>query len=220
MPPFRASPPTAEPTIAAPRGPASITGLSPAASAAAQLQILRDEMGDCRACPLHERRNELVFGAGHPDARLMFVAGAPERQEDYLGHPFLEHGALLTDMIRGGLKLRREEVYLTYLLKCTLGGRGLPLESPEACRGHLARQIEIVKPEVIVLFDELSAQILLQTEQRLPRLRGRFHEIQGIPTRVTLPPYALVQNPQLKREVWADLQSVIRQLSKLTGAPP
>ncbi|MBU1431056.1 uracil-DNA glycosylase [Myxococcota bacterium] len=194
-------------------------GLSPSAAAAASLQILRDDIGDCRACPLHARRKSLVFGVGAPRARLMIVADAPGFLDDYLGLPFVEDGQLLADMLRKGMGLSREAAYLTYLLKCPLAGGPLPLESTVACRQHLMRQVEIVRPEVILVLNELSAQVLLRSERSLPLLRGKFYPLEGTGAvvRVSFPLNAL-GNPSARREAWRDLQSVIRRLGLSPGA--
>ncbi len=187
----------------------SVEGDTPTAAAA--LRVLRDEIGACTRCPLHQGRTELVFGAGHPQARVMFVADQPGRADDQVGLPFVDDaGQLLGRMVRA-MGLDRSQVYLTHLVKCHDPEQG-PDPGLEACGGFLERQIAIVRPEVIIALGGVAARQLSGVAQQLPHLRGQWHAHGGVPVLATFHPNALAQHPQSKRQVWTDLKSAMRKL--------
>ncbi len=198
----RASPPLVVPTEGRP-------------GAAAALRVLRDEIGDCERCSLSKGRSELVFGAGDPRARLMFVGERPEQHEDQVGLPFAgEAGALLGKMVRA-MGLRRSDVWLTYLVNCYDPDQTADV-GLDACASFLAREIEIVQPEVIIALGTLPAWRLTGAAGQLPHLRGAWHTHRvgerEVPVRVTFPPRALIQHPESKRQVWTDLKHVMRRM--------
>ncbi len=197
-------------TAADPGAPLEITD-GPAA-AAAGLRVLRDEIGDCRGCSLHQGRTELVFGAGHPRARVMFIADQPGPDDDQLGLPFVDGaGQLLGRMVRA-MGLSRSQVYLTHLVKCHDPEQG-PEPGLQACAGFLARQIALVQPEVIIALGGVAARQLSGVREQLPHLRGRWHEHAGVAVLATFHPNALAQHPQSKRQVWNDLKMAMRRLA-------
>jgi len=185
----------------------------PPAERAAALQMIRDEIGDCTRCALHKGRNKLVFADGDPLARLMFVGEGPGADEDAQGLPFVgKAGQLLNNMI-GAMGLKREEVYIANVVKCRPPGNRVP-EPEEAtqCTPFLFRQIDVVKPEVIVALGATAATWLLGHRQPLAGLRGRLHACRGSKLIITYHPAYLLRDPRQKKEAWADLQIAMREL--------
>lgn len=181
------------------------------------LQELRAEIGDCRRCKLCQGRTNIVFGVGDPKAELMFVGEGPGRDEDLKGEPFVGRaGQLLTEIITKGMKMRRDEVYIANVVKCRPPENRNP-ESDEitACQPFLIKQVELVKPRIIVALGTFAAQTLLQTKTPISRLRGVWHSYQGVKLMPTLHPAYLLRNPNDKRLVWQDIQAVLRELGRL-----
>ena len=167
----------------------------------------------CRKCSLSRTRTQVVFGTGDPDARLMFVGEAPGYQEDRQGQPFVgQAGELLDRMIRA-MGLEREEVYICNLVKCRPPGNRDPgREEIDACREYLERQLDAVRPEVIVALGAFAARALLQTDSLLGDLRGRWHAWRGIDLMPTYHPAYLLRTPSGKPECWQDLRKVCDRL--------
>ena len=177
------------------------------------LRILREEIGDCTRCALHTGRNKLVFGDGSPEARLMFVGEGPGADEDAQGIPFVGRaGQLLNNMIVA-MGLKREEVYIANVVKCRPPGNRTP-EPDEAttCSPFLFRQIDVVRPQVLVALGATAATYLLGQRQPLAGLRGRVHAFRGAQLIVTYHPAYLLRDPRQKKEAWADLQIAMREL--------
>jgi uracil-DNA glycosylase family 4 len=185
----------------------------PAAERAAAMQLIRDEMGECTRCALHKGRNKLVFGDGSPTARLMFVGEGPGADEDAQGLPFVgKAGQLLNNMI-AAMGLKREEVYIANVVKCRPPGNRVPEpEEGATCSPFLFRQIDVVRPEVLVALGATAATWLLGTRQPLAGLRGRVHTMRGTRLIVTYHPAYLLRDPRQKKEAWADLQIAMREL--------
>ena len=179
----------------------------------AELATLEQKLGECRGCPLHKQRQRIVFGQGNPAARLLIVGPAPGPAEEAAGLPFQGEGGALLDRMLAAIKLNREMVYLTGLIKCPSSG-SLPPTPDEVreCLPHLLSQIAAIKPRLICTMDTLSAQVLLHSRKNLFQLRGRFHDYQGIPLMPTLPPELLLRNPELKKTAWEDLQLIQKRL--------
>lgn len=197
--PFFAPPPPAD-------------AIAPADHAAA-LQLIRDEIGDCSRCPLHRGRNKLVFGDGDPNAGLMFVGEGPGADEDTQGLPFVGRaGQLLNNMI-AAMGLRREQVYIANIVKCRPPGNRAPEpEEANTCVPFLFRQIDIVRPQVLVALGATAATYLLGARQPLAGLRGRVHTVRGTRLIVTYHPAYLLRDPRQKKEAWADLQIAMKEL--------
>ena len=189
------------------------------ASTADALAQLRREIGDCTRCKLAGGRTQLVFGTGNPQARLMFIGEAPGYDEDIQGLPFVgKAGQLLTRMIEA-MRYRRDDVYIANILKCRPPNNRNPEPDEIAtCKPFLKRQIEIVAPHVIVCLGSFAAQSLLNTEEKISRLRGTFRDYCGTPVMATYHPAFLLRNPEMKKVVWGDLQTVMGRLSKSTLA--
>lgn len=196
--------------IFAPPPPAA--AVAPADRAAA-LQLIRDEIGDCTRCPLHKGRNHLVFADGDPNARLMFVGEGPGADEDAQGLPFVGRaGQLLNNMI-AAMGLRRDQVYIANIVKCRPPGNRTPEpEEAHTCVPFLFRQIDVIRPQVLVALGATAATYLLGARQPLAGLRGRVHAVRGTQLIVTYHPAYLLRDPRQKKEAWADLQIAMREL--------
>ena len=183
------------------------------ADRAAALQLIRDEIGDCTRCPLHKGRNKLVFGDDSPAARLMFVGEGPGADEDAQGIPFVGRaGQLLNNMI-AAMGLKREEVYIANIVKCRPPGNRTPEPAEgNTCSPFLFRQIDVIRPQVLVALGATAATYLLGARQPLAGLRGRVHAFRGMQLIVTYHPAYLLRDPRQKKEAWADLQIAMREL--------
>jgi DNA polymerase len=179
------------------------------------LAEIRANLGDCRRCTLCESREKIVFGTGSQNARVLFVGEAPGRDEDLQGEPFVgEAGQLLTKMIIA-MGYERSEVYICNVLKCRPPeNRNPSAEEINQCSPFLLRQVKAVAPKAIVALGTFSAQTLLGSKEPISRLRGKFHDYHGIPLMPTFHPAFLLRSPEKKREVWADLQQVMKLLVK------
>ncbi len=177
------------------------------------LKEVREELGDCRRCPLSSLRKNLVFGEGNPKAELVFIGEAPGGDEDREGRPFVgKAGQLLTKIINA-MKLKREDVYICNILKCRPPGNRNP-EPTEiaACEPFLIRQIKSIAPRAICALGSFAARTLLKTDVPITALRGRFHTYEGIKVMPTFHPAYLLRNPAAKKQVWEDMQVIMKEL--------
>jgi len=203
--PEKPSPPKRTFTLQPERAQASSERLDPGPA----LLELRTEIGDCTRCPLSEGRTKLVFGEGSPHARLVFVGEGPGRDEDLSGRPFVGAAGQLLDRIISAIGLEREDVYICNIVKCRPpGNRDPEPEETAVCGRFVRRQLEIIRPEVVVALGKPSAQFLLGTDQPISRLRGRFHEQGGLLIMPTYHPAYLLRNQGAKRPVWEDMKQV------------
>jgi DNA polymerase len=194
------------------RGAAAEVAAEPAAAPAdagerlAQLREVDEEAQGCTRCRLAGGRNSVVFGSGNPDADLMFIGEGPGAEEDKQGLPFV------------GRAGERAEVYIANIVKCRPpGNRDPEPDEVAACRGYLDRQIDLVRPRIVVALGRIAAQTLLGSETPIGRLRGQWYAVRGVPMMVTYHPAALLRNPSLKRPTWEDLQQV-RDRLRAAGA--
>ncbi len=175
------------------------------------LEEVRGVLGDCQRCGLCERRTQIVFGDGNPDADLLFVGEGPGEQEDLQGLPFVgKAGELLTQMIEKGLGIPRPEVYICNIVKCRPPRNRDPQpDEVEACRAFLDGQIAAVKPKVIVSLGKPAASLLLGRKVAITRERGNWQTYQGIPLMPTLHPAYLLRQytAENRRAVWDDLKA-------------
>ena len=175
------------------------------------LQLIRDEIGpDCSRCKLHTLgRTQVVFGVGNPGADLMFVGEAPGADEDIQGEPFVGRaGQLLTKIIEA-IGLTRDDVYIANVIKCRPpGNRNPEPDEVEQCEPFLFRQIDTVKPKVIVALGKFAAQCLLRTNDPITRIRGREFTYRDAILIPTYHPAYLLRTPSAKREVWEDMKRV------------
>ena len=187
-----------------------------AKSAADALAAVREDLGDCTRCKLHTLgRRQIVFGVGNSEADLMFVGEAPGADEDEQGIPFVGRaGQLLTKIIEA-IGLTRDQVYIANVIKCRPpGNRNPEPDEVETCEPFLFRQIDIIKPKVIVALGKFGAQTLLRTLDPISRLRGRVYDYRGAKLVPTFHPAYLLRNPASKREVWEDMKLVRRLLNE------
>jgi DNA polymerase len=184
----------------------------PAAVPAETLKDIRANLGECVRCGLSESRTRIVFGQGHPNARLMFVGEGPGQEEDLAGEPFVgAAGQLLTRIIEA-IKLTREDVYIANVVKCRPPGNRTPQpEEIASCSPFLRRQIAAIRPLFICTLGGCAAQTLLGTKTPISRLRGRFYDFAGIRVLPTFHPAYLLRNPEKKREVWEDLKRLMKE---------
>jgi DNA polymerase len=198
----------------APGGLSGDLFLAPAVATADSLPALREAIGDCRRCKLAPHRTTIVFGVGNPRAALMFVGEGPGHDEDIQGEPFVGRaGQLLTEIITKGMRLRREDVYIANVVKCRPpGNRNPEPDEVAACRPFLERQIDIIRPRIIVALGTFAAQVLLGTRTPITRLRGQWHDYHGTRLMPTFHPAYLLRNPNDKRLVWDDIRAVMREL--------
>jgi DNA polymerase len=167
----------------------------------------------CTRCPLYETATNPVPGEGDPHAKLVCVGEAPGAKEDETGRPFVGQAGQLLTKILGAIDLTREQVFICNVLKHRPPGNRNPRpEEVEACSPYLIRQLELIKPKVIVAFGTFAAQTLLQTKTPLGQLRGLVHRYHGIPLIVTYHPAALLRNPAWKRPTWEDVKLARRIL--------
>jgi DNA polymerase len=170
---------------------------------------LRLAVRDCTACALHQGRTQTVFGVGAESARWMIVGEAPGAEEDRQGEPFVgPAGQLLNEMLRA-VGLARDAVFIANILKCRPPDNRDPRpEEVAACAGHLAAQIRLVGPQLILAVGRVAAQNLLQQAVPVGRLRGRVHHYgaAAIPLVVTYHPAYLLRSPAEKRKAWDDLR--------------
>jgi uracil-DNA glycosylase family 4 len=185
----------------------------PAAQRPAALAAVRDLIGECQRCQLAQGRNKIVFADGDPNAQIMFVGEGPGADEDAQGLPFVGRaGQLLNNMI-AAMGLKREQVYIANIVKCRPPQNRKP-EPGEAntCMPFLERQIEIVRPRVLVALGATAAAYLLGMRGSIASMRGRIHDYRGIQTVVTYHPAFLLRDPTQKKEAWKDLQMAMSAL--------
>jgi uracil-DNA glycosylase len=184
-------------------------------NAAEALVAIREDIGDCTRCKLHTLgRTQVVFGVGNPEADLMFVGEAPGADEDEQGIPFIGRaGQLLTKIIEA-IDLKRDDVYIANIIKCRPPqNRNPEPDEVASCEPFLFRQIDVVKPRVIVALGKYAAQTLLRSEAPISRLRGQVFDYRGAKLIPTFHPAYLLRNPSSKREVWEDMKLVRKLLN-------
>jgi uracil-DNA glycosylase family 4 len=177
------------------------------------LDSLRKLIGDCRRCRLHTGRTQLVFGEGSPNARLVFVGEGPGREEDREGRPFVgEAGRLLTRIIEA-MGLKREEVYICNVVKCRPPkNRDPEKDEMETCLPFLKEQLRLIRPDVICTLGRIAVQGLLGVDAKISRDRGKWGAYLDTPLMPTYHPAFLLRNPSAKRQVWEDVQEIMKRL--------
>lgn len=167
------------------------------------------QIKDCKKCELGATRTHFVFGAGNPQADLMFIGEAPGRDEDLQGKPFIGRaGQLLTLMLKS-IQLERKDVFIANVLKCRPPKNRDPLqEEIDKCEPYLMKQIELINPRLIVTLGRFASSSLLRTKAALGSLRDEIHNYNNVPLVVTYHPAALLRNPQLKKSAWEDLKKI------------
>ncbi|MEX0959028.1 MAG: uracil-DNA glycosylase [Burkholderiales bacterium] len=181
---------------------------------------LKAAVAGCRACPLHERRRQAVFGVGDEQADWLFVGEGPGAEEDARGEPFVGQAGSLLDNMLAAIDLRRgQDVYIANVVKCRPPGNRTPEPAEvHACEPYLLRQIELIQPKLIVALGKVAANKLLQTDATLGSLRGRVHDFRGTPLIVTYHPAYLLRTLEDKAKAWEDLCFAVEEMQRLRQA--
>jgi len=179
-----------------------------------QMDELAVKAAECTLCGLHKTRNKSVFGDGNRSAELMFIGEGPGRDEDEQGLPFVGKAGQLLTMMINGMQFTREEVYIANIVKCRPPENRNPTdEEAGKCLPYLSRQIDIVRPKVIVLLGAVPLKYLLGLTG-ITKIRGTWHEYRGIKVMPTLHPAYLLRYPSAKRDAWEDLKKVMNFFGK------
>ncbi len=167
---------------------------------------LRATIAACTRCPLHQSRTQTVFGVGSADPDWMIIGEAPGAEEDRRGEPFVgRSGKLLDEMLRA-IGQSRDSVFIANILKCRPpNNRDPEPEESAECRGYLERQIELLRPKIILAVGRIAAHLLLDTDTPVGQLRGSVHKLGNTPLVVTYHPAYLLRSPSQKRKAWDDL---------------
>jgi DNA polymerase len=224
--------PLARPEPPTPVASAPISGAAPVAAAAApaappaapldlerrnaRLRVLATEVTGCTRCALHAGRTQTVFARGNGTSGLCFVGEGPGADEDAQGFPFVGKAGQLLDRMIAAMGFERDDVYVANIVKCRPPNNRKPeIDEMAACMPYLAEQIELLDPQVIVALGATAVQGLLGTSEGITRMRGRWRLYKGrIAVMPTFHPAYLLRTPAAKREVWEDLQTVLRQMGR------
>lgn len=183
------------------------------------LQQLKSAICTCQKCSLGATRTKFVFGVGNPNANLVLVGEAPGADEDQQGEPFVGRAGQLLNKILEAINFKREEVFICNILKCRPPNNRDPLPEEVAfCEPYLWKQLELIKPKLILCLGRIAAQVLLKTNASLTSMRGTVHDYRGIRLMVTYHPAALLRNPNWKRPAWEDVQQVRKLYDELTAS--
>ncbi|MGH9764514.1 MAG: uracil-DNA glycosylase [Blastocatellia bacterium] len=175
----------------------------------ASLEMIRDDIGDCRRCRLCDHRTKIVFGEGNPKARLMFIGEGPGADEDVTGRPFVGRAGKLLDKVIASIGFRREDVYIANVVKCRPPENRTPeRDEVAACEQFLFRQIACIKPKAIVALGAPALQCLFGSKDTITRSRGEWRDWNGIRVMGTYHPAYLLRVPDKKRETWEDMKKV------------
>ncbi|PKK82657.1 MAG: uracil-DNA glycosylase [candidate division Zixibacteria bacterium HGW-Zixibacteria-1] len=173
---------------------------------------------ECQNCPLGATRTKFVYGVGNPKADVLFIGEAPGRDEDLRGEPFVGRAGQLLDKILEAINFKREDVYIANILKCRPPNNRDPQpDEMQTCMPYLLEQIKLIKPKIICALGRISAQGLLQTTTPLGKLRGQWHDFNGIPFIVTYHPAALLRFPSYKRDTWEDVKRLREKFDELAA---
>ena len=180
----------------------------------AALKAIREEIGDCRRCKLSGKRTNIVFGEGNPGARLMFIGEAPGKEEDLQGRPFVGDAGMVLTRLINKMGFQREDVYIANIVKCRPPlNRDPEPDEIGICREFIERQIEVIRPEVIMSLGRISTMTLTgDMKLRITAVRGKFISYKGIPVMPTFHPAYLIRNPKDKWLTWNDAQKVMEKL--------
>ena len=213
-----------EQTAEAAGGPAAAPDASPSApetagAAPETLEEIREDLGECTRCKLHGGRTNLVFGVGSPTADLVFVGEAPGRDEDRQGIPFVGRAGQLLTRIIAAIGLSRDEVYIANVIKCRPPNNRNPEPDEVAtCEPFLFRQLDVIRPRVVVALGGFAIRTLLRTDEAVSRLRGRVFDYRGAKLIPTFHPAFLLRSPERKRDVWEDMKRVRALLAEPESA--
>ncbi|MFO8192941.1 MAG: uracil-DNA glycosylase [Bacillota bacterium] len=174
-----------------------------------RLQELEKTCLECQKCDLRKGCRQVVFGGGHPQARLMLVGEAPGADEDRLGTPFVGRAGQLLDRILNAAEIDRADVYITNIAKCRPPGNRLPLQPEvDACLPYLFEQLELINPDIVVCLGALATRTLIDKKASITRMRGTWHEKDKRRYMATFHPAALLRDPSKKKQVWEDFKEL------------
>lgn len=184
---------------------------------AEKLSVVQRHVKECSRCPeLVENRTQTVFGVGNPNARIVLCGEAPGRDEDKCGEPFVGRAGKLLDSILAELGLKRQDIYILNICKCRPPANRAPTpEEAKNCRPYLNLQLKAIKPNFIICVGAVAAQNLLGVDTPITQMRGMNHgwyEYEGIKVLCTYHPAYLLRNPEAKKDCWADLQLLLKEL--------
>jgi DNA polymerase len=204
---------------AAAEGAALVAGEGPVSeSGSATWDELRRCVADCTRCALSESRTNTVFGVGNTDADWMIIGEAPGAEEDRQGEPFVGRAGQLLDQMLLAIGQSRANVFIANILKCRPPNNRDPKpDEAAACRDYLEQQIRLVRPKIVLAVGRIAAQNLLGSDEPVGRMRGKPHDLGGIPLVVTYHPAYLLRSPSQKRKSWNDL-CLARRLVAENGA--
>ncbi len=178
------------------------------------LEILKKKALECKGCRLRETCQQVVFSTGNPNSKIIFVGEGPGSDEDEQGIPFVGRAGHLLNQILTAAEFKREEVYITNVVKCRPPGNRLPNpDEVKMCRNYLEAEIRIIKPKIVVCLGAMATQTVVDPKARISQLRGKWLQKNGIRIMPTYHPAALLRNPNYKRPVWEDFK-LIRDVYK------
>ncbi|HPN37686.1 MAG TPA: uracil-DNA glycosylase [Melioribacteraceae bacterium] len=174
---------------------------------AATVEELYKKIHNCKKCALGETRNKFVFGTGNPNADIMLIGEAPGAEEDKIGEPFVGRAGQLLTKILEAINIKRDDVFIANILKCRPPNNRTPNpEEINSCIPYLKKQIDLIKPKVILCLGLTAANGLLNLKSSMIKMRGNVYEFHGVKLMVTYHPAALLRNPNWKKETWEDVQ--------------
>lgn len=186
---------------------------------ASTLDDLNGQICECLKCPLGKTRTNFVFGVGNPHADIVVIGEAPGADEDARGEPFVGRAGQLLNKILEAIQFKREDVYICNILKCRPPNNRDPLpEEIDLCEPYLWKQLELIKPKMILCVGRIAGQALLKTNDTLTALRGKFFDYRGIKLMVTYHPAALLRNPNWKKPAWEDVQLFRKTYDEMKSA--
>lgn len=184
-------------------------------------EALRRECLDCRACGLCETRTQVVFGVGNPDAEVLFIGEAPGANEDLQGEPFVGRGGKLLDEMLAMIGLDRTKIYISNSVKCRPPENRDPLNTEkDACRGFLRRQVQLMRPKIIVCLGRISAMELIKEDFKITREHGQFFDRNGTLMMALYHPAALLRDPHKKPETFEDLKRLQAKIVEICDHTP
>ena len=184
-------------------------------------EALRRECLDCHACGLCETRTQVVFGVGNPNAEVLFIGEAPGANEDLQGEPFVGRGGKLLDEMLAMIGLDRSKIYISNSVKCRPPENRDPLNTEkDACRGFLRRQVQLMRPKIIVCLGRISAMELIKEDFKITREHGQFFERNGTLMMALYHPAALLRDPHKKPETFEDLKRLQAKILEICDHTP
>lgn len=182
-----------------------------------QYEVLRQECLSCQKCPLAQTRNHVVFGAGVPNAEVVFIGEGPGENEDLQGQPFVGRGGALLDKYLRAVDLSREKnIYITNMVKCRPPQNRDPHPDEVAnCIGYLSRQLEIIRPKIIVCLGRIAANALIEKGFKVTKQHGQWFEKNGVFMMGTFHPAALLRNPHNKPDAFEDMLALQKKIREI-----